>query len=101
MLFVDKVNHKVCMGEEALIRYEIAIDAAENDADARYLEGFKPELCERRVGADELTTLKGLNNKPMTWLEVLTACFSYLREYAQENEFAGKEVRHHRLRQRG
>jgi len=79
------------MGEEALVRYETAVDA-ENDADARYLEGFKPELCERRIGADELTTLIGLNDKPMTWLEVLTACFAYLREYAQENEFAGNEV---------
>jgi len=91
------------MGEEALVRYgeaapddKTAVDAA-NDADARYLEGFKPELCERRVGADELTTLIGLNDKPMTWLEVLTACFAYLREYAQENEFAGNEVKGVRL----
>ena len=96
VLFVDRVNRKVCMGEEALVRYETAVDAA-NDADARYLEGFKPELCERRVGADELTTLIGLNDKPMTWLEVLTACFAYLREYAQENEFAGEEVKGVRL----
>ena len=91
MLFVDKVNHKVCMGEEALVRYETAV-ATEKDADARYLEGFKPELCERRVGADELTTLIGLNNKPMTWLEVLTACFRHCRTYAQRVEFAGEEV---------
>ena len=92
VLYVDSEANRIHVGQAAVYAYENALHAKKENASSYYLENFKPELCQAQVTPDDLTVLTGVDGKLMTWLQVLTACFSYFRRFAMENEFAGAEV---------
>lgn len=92
VLFVDKAENRILVGERAQNRHEEAVYAGDEDADIYLLEAFKPDLCQVKIQPESPTLLSWPDGRAISWCEVLTACFSYVREFAIEHEFAGQDV---------